>query len=99
MVCCTNYLSNTYDVRVTKNHFFHLCSESLSSINVGLLFQIKDESRPNRAQDYSLTIPMRHVAPGLSLHYTPQISDCQKQYSSCNGCMNNYFNSNEGKYE
>ena len=65
--------------------------------DIGLMFQILDQSRPNpMAQDYSLTFSMRHIAPGLSLHFLPvPISECHTNYSTCQKCMQNYYNPEE----
>ena len=75
----------------------HLFSKYMMDEDIGLIFQILDRSRPDPvAQDYSLTFPMRHVAPGLSLHFLPSpISECQTKYSTCQKCMQNYYNPEE----
>ena len=71
-------------------------SDTLNDANIGLLFEIKDESRHNQAQDFSLTSPIRHIAPGFSVHFAPQRSQCQKNYLNCQDCMYNYYNPDQG---
>ena len=44
---------------------------SASDIDVGLYCLNNDESKPNHVNDFSVLFPIRHVANGLSIIFSP----------------------------
>ena len=66
-----------------------------SSVNLGLYFIQRDETRPTESMDFSIPFPLKHTANGLGLYYSPiPTADCSS-LDNCQTCMENYYDKSQ----